>query len=548
MNPNEYAVIAPALVSLFEALNYWNGIASVPPMLLYRSDLESNRYPHPKPGESFFHIPVKTACGTFGTLLAEVWHIVVPLFIALFEERGISYSVIKAARFLIEYEDGKKTMRDDVVWVALHPGRNTAYDARDVTPDVLKILVGHGVDRGVVEWYEGNFEKLIGPPLLRVTNDTNPSYHVRRPLTVALGMPIAAKEMEADDSQGSVAFFFHENRDKKGAPSNRVLGVSNKHVLRKVTSVDYELRGGGAPRQHIRVCGDRRYKRFLGEIQELITKNFEESHCLAEEIDRLKRKPRSADPDEVADDAFALRKKETQLEEVEATREALETFKKTTDSTFNDIARRGIGWVDWAPKIAVDRHTLDIGTFELDPSKFRPHFKGNVVDLGSKFKPHELKSMFWPNDSSPTGRRFPSDRQLKIRGVVPQHELANPDCYDDNGVGMYVVAKDGNTTDLTVGRYAGLEAYLCDELGTKSVEAAIYNYSKKSSDFSAKGDSGSLIFTGDGRMLAVLHSGMLRANSNHVTFGTPAWWVLDRLKLRYKYAEFNREVFDSRHT
>ncbi len=108
---------------------------------------------------------------------------------------------------------------------------------------------------------------------------------------------------------------------------------------------------------------------------------------------------------------------------------------------------------------------------------------------------------------------------------------------------MYVVAKDSNTTDLTVGRYTGLEAYLCDEFGKESIEVAIFNYSKTSGNFSAKGDSGSLIFTGDGRKLAVLHSGMPRGLSSHVTFGTPAWWVVDRLMLKYKYADFNREAF-----
>ncbi|KAH9851130.1 hypothetical protein C2E23DRAFT_886869 [Lenzites betulinus] len=143
-------------------------------------------------------------------------------------------------------------------------------------------------------------------------------------------------------------------------------------------------------------------------------------------------------------------------------------------------------------KIAVDvdanRYTLDIGTFELDSSKFtNDSFKGNV---------------------------------LKIRGVVTRELLANPDCYDDAGNAMYVVAKDGNTTDLTVGRYTGLEAYLCDEFGKESIEVAIYNYSKTSGNFSAKGDSG------------------------HVTFGTPAWWVADQLMLKYTvYADFNREAF-----
>jgi hypothetical protein len=43
--------------------------------------------------------------------------------------------------------------------------------------------------------------------------------------------------------------------------------------------------------------------------------------------------------------------------------------------------------VDWAPKISVDvegdRYTMDIGTFELDEARFKPNFKGNVIDLGA---------------------------------------------------------------------------------------------------------------------------------------------------------------------
>ncbi|KAG8736074.1 hypothetical protein FRC10_009720, partial [Ceratobasidium sp. 414] len=553
--------------------HHWHGISDDPPELLYRSDLESNPFPRPKPGARFYQLPVKTASGTWGTAMNDqVWRDVAPVIVELFKKRGIAYSVPMCTRFLIEDEDGQKVTGPVVVWVALHPGRNTAYDARDVSPDVLNILVEHGVKDAVVEWYEGAVEKLTGPPLLRVTNDTNPLYYVRRALTAALGMPIAAKEMEVDDSRGSVSFFFHENRDKDGTPSKKVFGVSNKHVLRRVTTVDYEFKGAGAPRQYVRVCGDRRYKRFVAEARALITKNVDESLRLVEEVARLEAKPRSADEDEAADDASALKKKKAQLEEAEETCVALENFLTTTNSSFHDIARRGVGWVDWAPKIAIDvdanRYTLDIGTFELDPTKFINNFKGNVVDLGafsssfyfddmdieylcffgfslssgSKFEPHELNKMFWPNDSNPTGMKVPSDRQLRIRGVVTRELLANPDCYDDGGNAMYVVGKDGNTTDFSVGRYTGLEAYLCDEFGKESIEVAIYNYSKTSGNFSAKGDSGSLIFTGDGRMLAVLHSGMPHGLSSHVTFGTPAWWVVDRLMLKYKYADFNREA------
>ncbi|KAF9793113.1 hypothetical protein BJ322DRAFT_996293 [Thelephora terrestris] len=546
---SDTTVVAPALVSPFEAKHYWHGISGDPPELLYRSDLESNPFPRFEPKARFSQLPVKTVSGTWGTAMNDqVWREVAPLIVALFKERHIAYSALMTVRFSIEDEDGKKVTGPLVVWVALHPSYNTASDARDISPDVLNILVEHGVEGAVVEWYHGSVERLTGPPLLRVTNDTNPSYYVSRPLTAALGMPIATKEMEADDAQGSVTFFFHENCDKDGAPSSKVFGVSNKHVLRKDTTVHYELKGTGAPRQYVRVCGDRRYKRFVADTRALIDKNVDDSLRLAEEVARLEEKPKSTDEDEAADDASALKKKKAQLEEAEEACVALEDFLKTSDASFHDIAQRGVGWVHWAPKIAIDvdanRYTLDIGTFELDPSKFSNNsFKGNVVDLGAKFEPHELHKMFWPNDTNASGLKFPPNRQLQIRGVVTRELLANPDCYDDGGNAMYVVAKDGNTTDLTVGRYTGLEAYLCDEFGKESIEVAIYNYSKTSENFSAKGDSGSLIFTGDGRMLAVLHSGMPRGLSNHVTFGTPAWWVVDRLKSKYKYADFNRDAF-----
>ena len=103
--------------------------------------------------------------------------------------------------------------------------------------------------------------------------------------------------------------------------------------------------------------------------------------------------------------------------------------------------------------------------------------------------------------------------------------------------------KDGSRTDLTVGRYAGLEAYLCDDLGVKSIELAIYNYDKQSGSFSEKGDSGSLIFDGEGHMVGILHSGMLKSGGTHVTYATPAWWAIEQLKLKYPHADFNRTTF-----
>ncbi len=138
---------------------------------------------------------------------------------------------------------------------------------------------------------------------------------------------------------------------------------------------------------------------------------------------------------------------------------------------------------------------------------------------------------------------WPANRQLRINGCVTRELLAVPDCFDSNGEPCLIVMKDGNTTDLTVGRYAGLEAYTCDKFGVESRELAIYNYNKQSGAFAAKGDSGSLIFDGEGRMVGILHSGMPIGGSNHVTYATPAWWAIEQIMVEYPCADFNRIAF-----
>ena len=274
-----------------------------------------------------------------------------------------------------------------MIWISTHPTTTTAENAYDASPDVLALLKANGVEGAVVEWYEGAVERLSGPHLLRVTDDTNPTYYVRRFLTAGLGMPIATAEREDDDAQGSVALFFHENTDKRGAPSARVFGVSNCHVLRKDTTVDYQFKGAGAPPQHVRLAGFRRFQRGLDEIKASVGGHATNADLLAREIVELEAKPKCEDPEEVAEDEAALEAKREKLVKVKKDIRLLETFYSDVNKQWCDIARRNIGRVDWAPKISVDvqgrRYTKDIGTFEVDAVRFKAQFKGNVVDLGA---------------------------------------------------------------------------------------------------------------------------------------------------------------------
>ena len=133
---------------------------------------------------------------------------------------------------------------------------------------------------------------------------------------------------------------------------------------------------------------------------------------------------------------------------------------------------------------------------------------------------------------------IPATLQLPVRGALPHRLVTNADTHDKNGNALFVVGKYGNTTQLTLGRYSGMEAYISTELGVESREVAIYNYSKTSGNFSEPGDSGALVFTGDGDALAMLHSGMPRDGYSHVTFATPIWWIIKQVLVRYPFAEF----------
>jgi hypothetical protein len=157
--------------------------------------------------------------------------------------------------------------------------------------------------------------------------------------------------------------------------------------------------------------------------------------------------------------------------------------------------------------------------------------------------------MFYPFGGGPTAFKFPDERKLRIEGCATKEDLAHPAEFDSEGQRCLMVGKDGNTTDLTVGCYAGLVSFTQNEVGIESVELGIYNSGDKTAEaFSAKGDSGSLVWhmtNGKARIVGQLHSGQNKggSTSNHVTYCTPGWYFLDQIKKRFKYADFYRTTW-----
>ena len=63
------------------------------------------------------------------------------------------------------------------------------------------------------------------------------------------------------------SFSSYKNTDKHGNPSNKVLAVTNHHVVCKVDDRLYDFRSHGSSRQQVRVCGSCRFQRGLDEIK-----------------------------------------------------------------------------------------------------------------------------------------------------------------------------------------------------------------------------------------------------------------------------------------
>ncbi|KAG9016242.1 hypothetical protein FRB90_003634 [Tulasnella sp. 427] len=528
-NSATFTVVAPDLISQFE-INFWyHGISGNPPKLLYRSDFETNHFPIPGLGDRFFRVPTKTAYGVFGTPLNEVWDTTVaPQIQALMKSHGVKYSSLKTARFsTVVEENGKETFGPVVVWISVHPNTTSAGAVRDVTPDVLHILNDAKVTGVVVEWYEGTVERLDGPPLMSVEDKTSPTFGLNHPFNAGLGIPIARA---SDDAQGTITLLFKEVKTSDGHPSDRILALTNKHVASLDTTTHYDY--DAVNPQSILVCGDRRFGRGFEEIEDAVNTGLRDAVRLAGELKDLEAKSGGQN-------TRVIDRRKTALDNMHQDNAILQELFDEVDLKWRDPNKRKLGEVHWAPKISVgvdDRHyTLDIATLAIDEEKLK-NFTGNIVDLGNQYNVGQLEDRFWPVATFRQNKTIPADLQLPILRAMPRRLVINPDTEDKNGEPLSIVGKYGNTTKLTLGNYSGMDAYTCTEFGLESREVVVYN-SKGAGDFSAKGDSGSLIFTGDGDGLAILHSGMPRGMHNHVTYATPLWWVFKKLLERYPSAE-----------
>ncbi|KAG6850417.1 hypothetical protein H0H93_013642 [Arthromyces matolae] len=525
----------------FERISYYNGIAANGdhPDLLYRSNSSTTPFQTPRPTTRFGHIPNKSLRGVFDTSLNPVWPTVGPQICNILKTHNIRWVSIDPARFFTHEEDEQGCLGPPVIWVGVQPGSTTSHSAHEVSQEILAILLQNGVQDVVIEWRETVLQRLVGPPLMPHVITYDPTHHLRRFLTPLLGVPLATQGMEEEEgAQGTLTLWFHENKDNKGNQSKKVYGVTNCHVLRKNTHDEYQHESS-TPKDCVQVCGARRFQRGLDEIQQAI-----DDHRKL--VERFKKDVAVMEKESCDENAKLLVGLKSNIEQKEGVIVDLQAFYEEVKRGWSND--RNIGHVEYAAPITVDVEggtlfTSDWAVFSAAEEKIKDNFQGNVVDLGSKYSQEELTAMFNPRGDEATSFKYPQWRKLQIVGCGTNEEITNPAQRDHNNEPCLIVGKDGNTTDLTVGCFAGLESFSNND-GTVSRELAVYGV-QKSQPFSQKGDSGSLVwFLKDEKayILGQLHSGHYKGGSttNYVTYCTPGWYLLDQIKKKYKYADFYR--------
>ena len=109
----------------------------------------------------------------------------------------------------------------------------------------------------------------------------------------------------------------------------------------------------------------------------------------------------------------------------------------------------------------------------------------------------------------------------------------NPNTRDQVNDPVLMVLKNGNTSNLTVGRLNTIRTftrvYFRGQPGEMSKEVAVLPRTSKSGPFSDKGDSGSVVIDSQGRVCGVLTGGDGVSDVSDCTFVTSINFLIKRL-------------------
>ncbi|KAH9017748.1 hypothetical protein EDB83DRAFT_183145 [Lactarius deliciosus] len=470
--------------------------------------------------------------------ISDIWEDDLALKVhAILHAKGVDWTSADVVR--IRYIDDDDDPSGDVVlWIGVKPDTLSYEVGIDVALQCKVILLDYGINDVEVEIRQSEIIcSATGPQLLQPAFrflEPTVTVDAREPLTASLGISICSQSTPS--TEGTGGFFLSEDSGSK-----RLLLVTVRHVvfpLDKDNNKLFERKSDSERRHDILMFSDESFKQYLVSIKEKIRGQGFEIDYQKQRIETVAGR----DDKEAEKERKAAQRK---LDEAEASVAALTAFHHEVSTHWATEESRILGHVIFSPPVAVgtgpEQYTQDVAVIEIDASKIDPNsFPGNAINLVStKFPFQVLIRMMNQNPRNTHNFKYPLDRLLRLQGTITDNEMRRPTAYDRNNNPCIIVLMRGRTSGLTVGCANNVFSYTRKYLGNNntgiSKEWVVLPYDDRSrdfsaKDFSAKGDSGSVVVDGTGRIGGLITCGAGTTDSIDVTYVTPIGFILKTIR------------------
>ena len=460
--------------------------------------------------------------------LEEVWEDNLALKLhALLNSMEVKWTSTDVVRIANEGESSAPV----ILWIGVIPNSLSGDNGVVVASKCRELLVEFNIADVDVEIRESVVTRSAGPRLLDLDPYCyyDPTLGVREPLKSTLGLPICAQSTPL--AEGTGGFFITE-----GGNAERLLLVTARHVIFTPDNNNkhFERKDDGQGRYNVMLFGDVAFNKYLESIKDKIRS----AAFHIEFYERCIREVEGRDDLEANKRRQELQGVQRKLERAREAREEHNTFYEDVLTRWVTPESRLLGHVVLSPSIDLggssEGYTEDWAIIEIDASKVdASNFDGNAIDLiGTDIG--QFSRMMNPNPRNAHPFKYPVERLLRLKGIIPDEEMRCPTSFDQNDNPCLLVIKRGNTTGLTVGRANDMcsyaHNYYDDGKAKTSKEWAILPFDSKAGVFSAMGDSGSVIVDGLGRIGGILTGGAGETDSLDITYATPISFLLKRME------------------
>ncbi|KAG7439561.1 uncharacterized protein BT62DRAFT_1055711, partial [Guyanagaster necrorhizus] len=531
-------------VSKEEAEFYYSGLHSEP-RLLYRT---GKKWFPPRGPEAYRRL--KELHPVFNHPITTVWNNDLGWrVVKVLDTHTIHFTTIDVVRFrMVKFkeppEDEEDTDEERVeanklvitpvtIWIGVFPESTSTTAAHDAAQDILALLKDYQITDVDVDFRQSFYTREASPQLLKPVSDLNPLVNVISPLTPTLGLCISTKARP--DIQGTMALYLAE-----GGGSDNLLGLSCRHVLigSKEANVDYICHPSRPPKEVI-LLGNRAFTNFINSIKLKVRGGGTAVEYWRKEIEWFKEDEKGTDAVDVEKAKEYRIMTQRWLDDTEEAMDALAVFLNEVNKDWKKLDNRILGHILCSPAISLgvseQRFTEDWGIFKVNWAKLGDGFQGNKIHLGTKLSPVQFMCKYFPYEDPNWEFEYPGNRLLPLMGIISDDLMHTPDMWDSNGEPYLLVVKSGNATNTTIGRANGVFSIVRDyfqdmSINQTSMEWGIMNYDSESEVFSEPGDSGAVIADIRGHIGGMLTGGSGMTTSPDMTYATPFWWLLERIK------------------